>query len=84
MNITIISNFQNTQFLPSIILITFALPGMMMMTFFYWTQVYLGSDLWVAGVCKGSPTELSVTSIWALPIRGGGSKPLPKWFGALF
>ena len=33
---------------------------------------------------KGSPTELSVTSIWALPVRGGGSKPLPGWFGALF
>ena len=33
---------------------------------------------------KGSTFEISVTSIWALPVRGGGSKPLPEWFGALF
>ena len=33
---------------------------------------------------KGSTFEFSVTSIWALPVRGGGSKPLPGWFGALF
>ena len=34
--------------------------------------------------CQGSPTEFSVTSIWALPVRGGGSWPLPEWFGAIF
>ena len=33
---------------------------------------------------KGSPKKVSVTSIWALPVRGVGSKPLPGWFGALF
>ena len=33
---------------------------------------------------KGSTFEFSVTSIWALPVRVGGSKPLPEWFGALF
>ena len=25
-----------------------------------------------------------VGSIWALPVRGGGGKGLPGWFGALF
>ena len=33
---------------------------------------------------KGSTTQISVTGIWALPVRGGGSKPLPGWFGATF
>ena len=33
---------------------------------------------------KGSPFQLVTTSIWALPVWGGGSKPLPGWFGALF
>ena len=28
---------------------------------------------------KGSPTENSVKGIWALPVRGGGSQPLPGW-----
>ena len=32
---------------------------------------------------KGSTFTFSVTSIWALPVRGG-SQPLPGWFGALF
>ena len=33
---------------------------------------------------KGSPFQLVTTSMWALPVWGGGSKPLPGWFGALF
>ena len=33
---------------------------------------------------KGSPTEKVAGSIRALPKWGGGSKPLPGWFGALF
>ena len=31
---------------------------------------------------KGSPTSKNAGSIWALP-KWGGSRPLPKWFGAL-
>ena len=33
---------------------------------------------------KGSPTQIHAGGIWALPVRGGGSQPLPGWFGALF
>ena len=44
--------------------------------------IFLGGCLTCAG--KGSTFEFSVTSIWALPVRVGGSKPLPEWFGALF
>ena len=33
---------------------------------------------------KGSPTEIHSGGIWALPIMGGGSQPLPGWFGATF
>ena len=32
---------------------------------------------------KGSPIKFANEGIWALPV-GGGSKPLPGWFGALF
>ena len=32
---------------------------------------------------KGSPFQLVATPMWALPVWGGGSKPLPGWFGAL-
>ena len=32
---------------------------------------------------KGSPSLKNVGSIWALPKWGGGSRPLPEWFGAL-
>ena len=31
---------------------------------------------------KGSPFQVGATSIWAFG-RGGESKPLPGWFGAL-
>ena len=31
---------------------------------------------------KGSPTERKSLFIWALPVWGGGSKPLPGWFVA--
>ena len=41
-----------------------------------------GKLLWFFGV-KGSPTEKDAGSIQALPKWGGGSRPLPKWFGAL-
>ena len=33
---------------------------------------------------KGSPTQIHAGGIWALPVRGGGSQPLPGWFGATF
>ena len=35
-------------------------------------------------VRKGSPSLKNARSIWALPKwgEGGGSRPLPKWFGA--
>ena len=33
---------------------------------------------------KGSPIENVAAGIWALPVWGGGSKPLPGWFGATF
>ena len=32
---------------------------------------------------KGSPHKNVATSIWALPVWRGGSRPLPGWFGAL-
>ena len=31
---------------------------------------------------KGSPTIKISLFIWALPVGGGGSKPLSGWFGA--
>ena len=53
------------------------------------TQVLLleswGSSHCVLGqAVKGSPMKNSVKGIRALPVRGGGSKPLPGWFGATF
>ena len=33
---------------------------------------------------KGSPPQIHAGGIWALPVRVGGSRPLPGWFGALF
>ena len=33
---------------------------------------------------NGSPPQIDEQGIWALPVRGGGSQPLPVWFGALF
>ena len=33
---------------------------------------------------KGSPFLKFFVSIWALPLRSGGCKGLPGWFGALF
>ena len=35
-------------------------------------------------IAKGSPFQFVPTSMWALPVWEGGSKPLPGWFGALF
>ena len=32
----------------------------------------------------GSPTIKKSLFIWALPVWGGGSKPLPGWFGVGF
>ena len=32
---------------------------------------------------KGSPFLKFVVSIWALPVRAGGCKGLPRWLGAL-
>jgi len=36
------------------------------------------------GLCKGSTFEKIMLFIWVLSFLGGGSKPLPGWFGALF
>ena len=33
---------------------------------------------------KGSPNKIANEGIWELPVWGGGSKPLPGWFGATF
>ena len=32
---------------------------------------------------KGAPTNIVTPYIWALPVWAGGSKRLPRWFGAL-
>ena len=48
-----------------------------------WMEEDKAGRAWPIRIPKGSPTEKVAGSIRALPKWGGGSRPLPGWFGAL-